>query len=58
MKTSVEEYMAREEGHEQERREDMERWERYKLSGHAIAHDEVEAWLLSWGSESELPCPK
>jgi predicted transcriptional regulator len=58
MKTAIEEYIEREEAHEQEKREDMERWERYKLTGHAIPHDAVDAWLASWGSESELPCPK
>ena len=30
----------------------------YKLSGHAIPHTEVDAWLSSWGGENELPCPK
>ena len=58
MKTAIEEYVARDERHEQEKREDMERWERYTLTGKAVPHQEVEAWLSSWGSENELPCPK
>ena len=58
MKAAIEEYVEREEAREREKREDMERWERYKLTGHAIPHGAVDAWLASWGSESELPCPK
>lgn len=58
MKTAIEEYVAREESYEREKREDMERWERYQLTGKAVPHDDVEAWLSSWGSENELPCPK
>ncbi|MFZ9611569.1 MAG: CopG family ribbon-helix-helix protein [Methylococcales bacterium] len=58
MKVAIEEYVAREETYEQEKREDMERWQKYKLTGHAVAHEAVDAWLGSWGSEGELPCPK
>ena len=58
MKTAISEYVEREESYEREKREDMERWERYKLTGHAIPHEAVDAWLSSWGSDSELPCPK
>lgn len=58
MKAAIEEYVSREERYERERHEDMERWERYQLSGQAIAHHEVEAWLASWGQDNERPCPK
>jgi RHH-type transcriptional regulator, rel operon repressor / antitoxin RelB len=27
-------------------------------SGHYISHDDMKAWLLSWGTEHELPAPK
>ena len=27
-------------------------------SGHYIRHDDMKAWLLSWGTEHELPPPK
>ena len=26
-------------------------------AGLGVAHDEVVAWLKSWGQEDELPCP-
>lgn len=58
MKRFIEKYISREESLDRETLEDMERWERYKLSGHSIAQDEIEAWLSTWGSENELPCPK
>lgn len=58
MKTAIEEYVLREERYEREKSEDMERWERYKLTGHAVPHQKVEEWLSSWGTENELPCPK
>jgi predicted transcriptional regulator len=58
MKAAIEEYVKREEAYEREKTEDMERWQRYKLTGYAIPHEAVGAWLESWGSESELPCPK
>lgn len=58
MKAAIEEYVKREETYELEKREDMERWQRYKLTSHTIPHEAVDAWLGSWGSESELPCPR
>jgi RHH-type transcriptional regulator, rel operon repressor / antitoxin RelB len=27
-------------------------------SGHYVSHDDMKAWLLSWGTERELPPPK
>ena len=27
-------------------------------AGHYIKHDEMKAWLLSWGTDHELPPPK
>jgi predicted transcriptional regulator len=58
VQTAIAEYVEREEKYEREKREDMERWERYQLTGHGIPGEVVEKWLASWGTESELPCPK
>jgi predicted transcriptional regulator len=58
MRAAIEEYVQREEQYEREKAEDLERWERYKLSGKSVPHSEVEKWLASWGSKSEVPCPK
>ena len=27
-------------------------------SGHYIKHEDMKAWLLSWGTKHELPLPK
>jgi predicted transcriptional regulator len=27
-------------------------------SGHYIKHEDMKAWLLSWGTDHELPAPK
>jgi hypothetical protein len=38
--------------------EDMQRIQSYRKTGHAIAHEEVSAWLQSRGTDDELPCPR
>jgi predicted transcriptional regulator len=58
MRAAITEYVEREETDEREKREDAERWERYQTSGNAISKEAVDNWLASWGTESELPCPK
>lgn len=58
MKAAIAEYVEREEAFESEKREDLARWENYQITGHAIPNETADAWLASWGSESELPCPK
>ncbi len=45
MRTAIESYLAREEQYEQEKHEDMQRWERFELSGQAIDNTVVESWL-------------
>lgn len=39
---------------EVERQEDMERWQRYQLTGQAIPHAQASAWLDSIGNDQ--PC--
>jgi predicted transcriptional regulator len=58
MKTAIEDYISREETYEREKREDGERWERYKLNGRGVPNDRVDDWLASLGTNAELPCPK
>jgi len=45
MSRAVEEYLEREERYEREKREDMQRWENYTLSGAHITEAEMEGWL-------------
>lgn len=58
MRAAIAEYVDREEALEREKLEDTERWERYQTSGNAISGESVDKWLASWGSESEMQCPK
>jgi predicted transcriptional regulator len=32
--------------------------DRQVKSGHYVRHEDMKAWLLSWGTEGELPPPK
>jgi len=51
---AVESYLA-----DQERlRSDLRLADRQVKSGHYIRHDDMKAWLLSWGTKNELPAPK
>ena len=58
MKTAIMEYLDREEAYEREKREDQERWERYQLTGEAVAHERVAAWLQSIAEGRPIPCPR
>ncbi len=57
VKAAIESYLEREEAYEQEKREDMERWERYQLTGEAIPQDQVIGWLESLGRGEDVICP-
>ena len=51
---AVEAYVA-----DQERLQaDIRRADREIKKGHYIKHDDMKAWLLSWGTDRELPPPK
>src|SRR5260370_24041185 len=44
---------------DQERRlADVRQADRQVKSGHYIRNEDMKAWLLSWGTEHELPVPK
>ena len=55
---AIEIFLEREESYEREKREDMERWERYQLTGVAIPHEKAAAWLENLGEGKVTPCPK
>jgi predicted transcriptional regulator len=51
---AVESYVA-----DQERMlAEIRRADRQVKSGHYVAHEEMKAWLLSWGTDRELPPPR
>jgi len=58
MRTAIQLYLEREEAYEREKREDMERWQEYQLTGHAISHDVATAWLDNLAEGEGDSCPK
>ncbi len=58
MKTAIESYLEREELYEQEKAEDMARWEHYQLTGAAVSHETVTDWLQKLAEGHDAPCPK
>ena len=42
---AIETFLDREEKYEQEKREDMERWERYQLTGDAVPYEKAVEWI-------------
>jgi predicted transcriptional regulator len=47
MRAAILDYLDREEHYEQEKQEDMARWERYVLTGKVISEEDAEARLKS-----------
>lgn len=58
MRTAIEKYLEQEEHFEREKREDMERWERYQLTGKTVPHAKVTKWLGELAAGKNKPCPK
>lgn len=38
--------------------ENERRWQKFKETGDAIAHEKVREWVYSLGTDNPLPCPK
>lgn len=57
MKEAIGQYLAREEALEQRNREADEAWEDYLATGAFVGHEQMSAWLDSWGTDKEGPCP-
>jgi predicted transcriptional regulator len=58
MKEAIERYLEREEAYEREKQEDMERWERYQLTGEAISQERAIAWLEGLVRGKDEQCPQ
>jgi predicted transcriptional regulator len=55
MRTAIEDYLVREERYEKEKEEDMEAYEEYLRTGHAIDHETVMAWLKDLADGKNRP---
>ncbi len=58
IKKAIEQYVAREETCEREKREDQTRWARYELHHDAVANVEAVAWLEQLAAGQRTPWPK
>jgi len=57
MREAILQYVSREEKRESFRQDTLKAWEEFQQAGLHASSDDVEAWLSSWGTESELPVP-
>lgn len=57
MRQAIRDFLEREEKVEREKREDLERWQNYQLTGKAIDHDTAKTWLtaLIEGKSTSIP---
>ncbi len=57
MREAISQFLAREEEALKRARETAESWEHYQMTGEHVGHDAMTAWLETWGTEKEGPCP-
>jgi predicted transcriptional regulator len=57
MREAIREYLDKADEMEIRNCEADAAWDEYKHSGKFISNDEVTAWLDTWGTEMESPCP-
>ncbi len=55
---AIETYLEHEENYEREKREDMERWEKYQLTGIAVSQEKATAWLQDLAKGKVASCPE
>lgn len=58
MKKAITEFLDREEELERRNREADKAWDEYDRTGQYVSHETMEAWLETWGSDKEGPCPE
>lgn len=58
MKTAIDEYLAREERYEHQRQEDLQRWDRYVLTGESYTHEQVKGIFKDLAAGKAVTWPK
>jgi predicted transcriptional regulator len=58
MRAAIEQFLEKEERYEREKQEDLERWQRYQLTGKAVGQEKVAAWLSDLAKGKSAPWPK
>jgi predicted transcriptional regulator len=57
MREAINQYLAREEAALRRQQETRESWEHYKATSEYLSHEAMMAWLATWGTDKEGPCP-
>lgn len=57
MREAIERYLEREEEIERRNQEADEAWEEFQRTGQFVSHEAMTAWLDTWGTDKEGPCP-
>ncbi|MER2520305.1 MAG: CopG family ribbon-helix-helix protein [Bdellovibrionales bacterium] len=58
MREAISQYLTREEDKLRKAQETLESWEHYKATGLHVTHEDMAAWLSTWGTDKEGLCPK
>ena len=57
MREAIREYLNREEAAERRNLEADEAWAEYQRTGQLVGNEAITAWLNTWGTDKEGPCP-
>lgn len=57
MREAIREYLNREEAAERRNLEADEAWAEYQRTGQLVSNEAITAWLDTWGTDKEGPCP-
>ena len=57
MKEAILRYLEREEEIERRNMEADDAWNEYSETGQYVSHEDMTAWLDTWGTDKETQCP-
>jgi predicted transcriptional regulator len=58
MREAIAQYVAQEEKRDGLRRDTLAAWEEFRETGLHVTAEDVDQWLMSWGTEDEVPAPE
>lgn len=58
VREAISQYVAREESRERLNTDTLDAWQEFQQTGLHATAEEVDQWLSSWGSATELPPPR
>jgi predicted transcriptional regulator len=58
MREAIREYLDKEEEIERRNTEADEAWVEYRRTGQSVSNEVMTAWLDTWGTDKEGPCPE